>query len=82
MRHSPESIRTREQLAKFISDLAGEARSRPTAWENLDLPAFLEALAAVTQDMDGYFANRGEAVPEPPTWSTLGEMLIAATIYE
>lgn len=78
----PESIETREQLAKFILDLADEARTKPKSWENVDLPAFLEALAAFTEDMDGYFANRGEAVPEQPTWSTLGEMLIAATMYE
>jgi hypothetical protein len=32
--------------------------------------------------MEGDYHNRGEAVPEQPSWKTLGEILVAATIYE
>ncbi|WP_457785924.1 DUF7660 family protein [Streptomyces rimosus] len=33
-------------------------------WENGSLNCCLEALSAWTNDMDGYFLNRGEPVPE------------------
>jgi hypothetical protein len=32
--------------------------------------------------MDGYFKNRGEKVPDTPTWQTLAQMLLAARMYE
>jgi hypothetical protein len=32
--------------------------------------------------MEGYFKNRGEAVPEQPTWKTLAQILCAAKVYE
>jgi hypothetical protein len=32
--------------------------------------------------MEGYYNNRGEAMPETPDWQTLGQMLLAARVYE
>jgi hypothetical protein len=39
-------------------------------------------MAAWVDDIDGYFRNRGEAVPVQPTWKTLGQILLAAKVYE
>ncbi len=62
--------------------LAEALRQRPEAWENADLGPFLEAMSAWIEDMDGYYRNRGEAVPNRPDWSTLAEILAAARVYE
>jgi hypothetical protein len=79
---NPENIATREDLVKFVEDLANEASSVSKNWENEDLPSFLMAIAAWIEDMDGYYQNKGERVPSQPSWKTIGEILKAATIYE
>ncbi len=77
-----EKIRSREDLAKFVRALHVSLKEKPGDWENTDLESYLEAIAAWVEDMDGYFKGRGEAVPEPPTWKTLGQILRAAMAYE
>jgi hypothetical protein len=78
----PRGVRSREDLAQFVRTLADDLRQQPEAWENRDLGPFLEAMSAWIEDMEGYYRNRGEAVPSQPEWSTLAEILAAARVYE
>lgn len=77
-----ERVEGRSDLVKFIGELRRVLLVDPQSWENRDLESFLEALAAWTQSMDGAYSNRGEALPETPTWKMMAEMLLAASIYE
>ena len=77
-----ERINSRHDLIAFIEALRDDLLQHPGDWENRTLERFLEALAAWSTDMDGYFQNRGEQVPSQPSWRLLGEMLNAAKIYE
>lgn len=77
-----QTIRSREQLAAFLRGMVAELRGQPGTWQNGDLPSFLSAMAAWVEDMDGYYANRGEDVPDAPTWQTLRDILSAARVYE
>jgi hypothetical protein len=79
---SLERIETREDLAKFIEELRLDYDRDPDRWENADLPSFLEALAAWTEDMPAFFANRGQDIAEVPIWRLIATMLFAATSYE
>ena len=76
------AVRTREDLVVFLEELRRDLRGNREAWENDDLEAYLEALQAVLADWRGRFANRGETIPEDPTWALLAEVLLAATVYE
>jgi hypothetical protein len=75
-------IRTRQDLLRFMALLRQDLRENRSAWENDTLETFLEALQAVLTDWDGRFLNRGESVPEGPTWRLLGEILAVAAVYE
>jgi len=77
-----DTINTRETLALFIEDLHRDLQDDPNSWENNNLRAFLQALAAFTRDKDGFYLNRGMPVPETPEWKTFAHMLVAATMYE
>lgn len=77
-----DAIQTREDFVAFVNELSREYRANPAAWENNNLGSFLEALAAWTEDLNGYYANKGELVPEKPDWKTVADMLMAAKIYE
>jgi hypothetical protein len=76
------AIRSREEFVAFVRALVSRFREVPGEWENNELPSYLDALAAWVEDMDGYYKNRGEALPDPPGWNTLAQMLLAARVYE
>lgn len=78
-----ETINTRQDLAEFIQSLLRDLETNQQEWENPQLERYLDALAAWTTDMDGYFRNiQGHPAPEQPTWRLIGYMLLAARIYE
>ncbi|MGH8838419.1 MAG: DUF7660 family protein [Jiangellaceae bacterium] len=77
-----DSIRTRQDLARFVNALRHDLLNNGDAWENATLDRYLEALAAWIADMEGYFKNQGISAPERPDWHLVGQMLFAASIYE
>ena len=79
---SAPSIRTRQDLARFIRELANDFRSNPDEWENDTLDSFLEALAAWTDEMDGYYRDMNEDAPVTPQWKMSADMLMSASVYE
>jgi hypothetical protein len=82
LRERAGDIRSREDFVQFARALVANLRESPDEWTNADLAAYLEALGAWVDDLDGYYQNRGEPVPDQPTWRTLGEILGAAKVYE
>jgi len=82
LQEQAEKIHTRDDLVLFIRHLVQDLRTCPERWENTSLEAYLAAMAAWVQEMDGYYRNRGETVPQHPTWKHLREILLAARIYE
>jgi len=77
-----QQVHSREEFLALVRGMVRDLRNNPDAWENRNLDSFLDALASWVEDMDGYYLNAGEPVPEQPTWKTLAEMLLAARIYE
>ncbi|ETX07082.1 MAG: hypothetical protein ETSY2_13265 [Candidatus Entotheonella gemina] len=77
-----QKIQTRDEFVIFVHHLLQDLHERPEQWKNASLEAYLEAVASWVQDMDGYYRNRGEKAPKHLTWQHLGEILLAAKIYE
>jgi hypothetical protein len=73
---------SREELVKFLGEMADSIDEEPERWQNSNLPDFLNAWAAWLEDMDGFFLNRGEIVPTSPSWQLIAQMLLAARTYE
>jgi hypothetical protein len=46
------------------------------------LAGYLEALGAWVEDMNGYYQAKGGAIPLQPSWKMLGQILLAAKVYE
>jgi hypothetical protein len=77
-----QRLQSRGDFVAFLRELSADLQGNPEQWANRDLPAFLEALSAWVEDMEGYYQQRGEPMPEQPRWQTLGQMLLAARVYE
>jgi hypothetical protein len=74
-------VRSREDFVRFARELSEAVRSGDAASTNLELPRYLEAISAWTNDMPGYFANERQPVPAP-SWTLFAMMLEAAVTYE
>ena len=77
-----EHIGTRDDFVLFARALLDDLQRHPAEWENRTVGDYLEAIGAWTDDMDGYFRNRGEAVQAEPSWKLFGKILLAAKVYE
>jgi hypothetical protein len=75
-------VKTRGDLAEFVSGLRADLDNHPERWENDSLPNFLEAMATWIEDMDQYYRNRGEEFSENQPWALFGTILLAARGYE
>lgn len=75
-------VDSRLTLAEFARSLCEDVRDNPGRYENTDLTAYLGAMAAWIEDMEGYYANHGEGIPAQPTWRTVADILVAAALYE
>jgi hypothetical protein len=76
------SISSRGDFVEFTKALRKDLQDNPTSWENPTLERFLEALGAWVEDMDGYYLNQGKFVPIQPDWKVIGDILMAAKMYE
>ena len=82
LQEQAEKIQTRHDLGLFLHHLVRDLHTCPERWENTSLETYLMAMAAWVQDLEGYYGNRGEMAPQQPTWKHIGEILLAASIYE
>lgn len=76
------SVITREDLVGLLNALADDFARDREAWKNGDLASFLSAMAGFADDLDGYYANRGEDASKMPPWRMLADMLMAGRVYE
>jgi len=75
-------VATHTDVAAIVEQMLADLRAHPTAWENHTLDRFLDALARSLRGLDGLYLNRGQHLPDPPTWKLLTEALIMASGYE
>ncbi|QYY31135.1 MULTISPECIES: DUF7660 family protein [Cupriavidus] len=75
-------IDSKERLADLVAALLDDLVRNPQEWENVSLEGFLAAMEAWIRDMDGYYKNAGQPIPDMPTWRTLADILLAARVYE
>lgn len=77
-----EQIKSKEDLAKFVSALKLDLQSNPAGWENPTLGRFLEAMESWIGSMDNYYKNTGQPSVGSPTWRTFADILLASKMYE
>jgi hypothetical protein len=75
-------IDSKDDFINFIELLTQNLRTNPEEWENKTLPDYLSAISSWTEDMDGYYQNKGLPVPKNVDWKVFASTLIAAKIYE
>ncbi|RZF62940.1 hypothetical protein EWE74_07040 [Sphingobacterium corticibacterium] len=76
-------VTDRQTFIQFLHLLRANLLQNPDTWENNTLPEFLEALAAYTEDIQGYYNNINANVDaEKADWSTFSDIFKGAIVYE
>jgi hypothetical protein len=77
-----KAVGSRADFVRFVDYLNADYSERRDEWENNSLESFLSGLAGFTQDMGGFYRNRGESIDvEVITWRMAAQMLLAAKVY-
>jgi len=79
---NPSDVHSREELSAFLSELGRSVGAGGIDLENATVARYIDAAAGWIGDLEGFFANRGEPVPEEPSWSLVASIFLAATMYE
>ena len=77
-----DKLESKEDFSRFVLGLLEDFRINSAGWENQDLLSFLEAIAAWSEDMDGFYSNQGRDTPKVTDWKIFAEILYAARVYE
>ena len=75
-------VRSRADLADLLASLVRDYEQHGTEWENPRLDMYLDAMAAWVGSLDNLYRNRGQELPESPTWELVARMLLVARHYE
>ena len=75
-------INTRQDLISFVKALKKDLKENPNEWENHSLEHYLDSIAGWLEDMDGYYKNLGQAVPNSKDWKLFADILLAGKSYE
>ena len=82
LNNAVQSIKNKNDLAKFIKLLLEDMKNNDNDWENNTLERYLESMSAWLVDCDGLSLNLDKEIPKQPDWNTIGEILLAAKYYE
>lgn len=76
------SVTSYEDLAELIRKLELDLSENVDKWENQNLEFYLNAMGRWVGSIRQLYRNRGEELPEQPTWEFIGKMLLVARDYE
>ena len=78
-----ERVRSREDLAVFLAQLASRMQDGSVRLENPSSAEFVDAAARWTRAMPGFYKNaRSSTVPDEPDWAMIAAIFAAAVVYE
>jgi hypothetical protein len=76
-------IHSREDLARFLSQMASNLRDDQLALANNTVESFVDSAGRWTRSKDGFFTNvMREPAPENPDWALIAAIFSAALVYE
>ena len=76
------SIKNKNDFVNFISALVKDLKENSEQWENKDLCSYLNGMVSWIEDMDGYYENTNQPLPNNVTWKVFSDILMAARTYE
>jgi hypothetical protein len=77
-----KNINDKKDFLKFVELLIIDLKTNPEDRKNRSLESYLKAIQSWTEDMEGYYENTNQPIPNNINWKVFADILIAAKMYE
>ena len=77
----PDSWRNRKILTAALWDVINDFEKNASAWENTELPHYLEALCLLLMSIENSYVNTDRPIPDDP-WVVIADAIKGARYYE
>lgn len=77
----PDSWENRKVVTAALWDVVNDFEKNASAWENTELPDYLEALCALLMSIENSYANTDRPIPDDP-WVVIADAIKGARYYE
>ena len=75
-------VKSKDDFIEFIRALAKDLKNNPKDWENVNLISFLNAIEYSTQDIEAYYSNTKQLLPNNINWKVFADILMIAKMHE
>ncbi len=77
-----KNIKTKEDFIDFINILFNDINEKPEEWEYKSVVSYLESMQSWVEDMEGYYNNTIQEIPQDINWNFIATLLYVGKIYE
>lgn len=77
-----KNVESKDDFISFVEMLISDFKQNKDEWENQTVEDYLEGLKSWVEDMEGYYKNTKQPVPENINWNFFVNILYSGKIYE
>jgi hypothetical protein len=74
-----DSVTSRDDVVDVVRAMVIDLRKHKDDWQNAALDTYLDALATSIEEIDEMYSERGEVVPDQPSWQLVARLLVTAS---
>ncbi len=76
------NITSKEELIDFLEFLSKDRYTKKDEWNNNTIEDYLAAISSWIEDMEGYYKNSNQPIPNSENWSFIATLFYVGKIYE
>jgi hypothetical protein len=74
-----DGVTSRDDVVDVVRAMVIDLRKHKDDWQNAALDTYLDALATSIEEIDEMYSERGEVVPDQPSWHLVARLLVTAS---
>jgi len=77
-----KNTKSKEEFIEFVNVLLKDIKENRQDWEEKQVFSYLESIQSWVEDMEGYYTNTKQEIPQNINWNFIATLLYAGKIYE
>lgn len=77
-----KKVKTKTNFTSFIDLLINDYKNNKEVWENKTIEEYLDGMKSWVGDMEWYYKNTNQDIPNNINWNFIANILYSGKIYE
>lgn len=77
-----KNVQTKSDFISFIDLIIMDYKTNEQEWENKNIEEYLASIKSWVEDMEWYYKNTNQALPNDINWNVFSNIIYAGKIYE